>query len=162
LLITGGVSAGVMDLVPAVLMELGARQVFHKVRMKPGKPLWFGVRETDGRRTLVFGLPGNPVSTLVSFQLFVKPAIATLAGDEFNAAKPIRGQLAAAAKHRGERPTYHPCKIDRGLQGQDTVEPLPWRGSADLAALTRANGLMLLPAGDYELTVGTPIDALPL
>ena len=162
LLITGGVSAGVMDLVPAVLTELSVEQVFHKVRMKPGKPLWFGVREADGRRTLVFGLPGNPVSTLVSFQLFVKPAIAALAGGEFSNAKFVRGQLTAAAKHRGERPTYHPCKIDRSPQGQDTVEPLPWRGSVDLAALTRANGLMLLPAGDYELTIGTPIDALPL
>ncbi len=162
LLITGGVSAGVMDLVPAVLAELGARQVFHKVRMKPGKPLWFGSREAKGRRTLVFGLPGNPVSTLVSFQLFVKPAIAALAGSEFAAAKTLRGQLAAVAKHHGDRPTYHPCRLDRSLQGQDTVEPLVWRGSADLAALTDANGLMLLPAGDYELSVGTPVDALPL
>jgi molybdopterin molybdotransferase len=162
LLITGGVSAGVMDLVPAVLAELGVTQVFHKVRMKPGKPLWFGTRETAGRRTLVFGLPGNPVSTLVSFQLFVKPAIAALAGAEFSSVKPLRGQLSAAAKHHGDRPTYHPCRLDRNAQGQDTVEPLLWRGSADLAALTDANGLMLLPAGDYELAIGTPVDALPL
>lgn len=162
LLITGGVSAGVMDLVPAVLAELGVAQVFHKVRMKPGKPLWFGTRESEGRRTLVFGLPGNPVSTLVSFQLFVRPAIAALAGGEFAAAKPLRGQLTAPTKHRGDRPTYHPCRLDRNLQGQDTVEPLVWRGSADLAALTDANGLLLLPAGDYELAVGTPVDALPL
>ena len=162
LLITGGVSAGVMDLVPAVLAELGVTQVFHKVRMKPGKPLWFGTREAAGRRTLVFGLPGNPVSTLVSFQLFVKPAIAALAGGKFSAVMPLRGQLAAAAKHRGDRPTYHPCRLDRNAQGQDTVEPLLWRGSADLAALTDANGLMLLPAGDYELAVGTSVDVLPL
>ncbi len=151
-----------MDLVPAVLAELGVAQVFHKVRMKPGKPLWFGTREVEGRRTLVFGLPGNPVSTLVSFQLFVKPAMAALAGSEFAAARPLRGQLTAPAKHRGDRPTYHPCCLDRNLHGQDTVEPLVWRGSADLAALTDANGLMIFPAGDYELAVGTPVDALAL
>jgi molybdopterin molybdotransferase len=162
LLITGGVSAGVMDLVPAVLAELGVKQVFHKVRMKPGKPLWFGVREAEGRRTLVFGLPGNPVSTLVSFQLFVKPVLAALAGGEFAAAKPLRGQLTAPTKHRGDRPTYHPCRLEHNLQGQESVEPLVWRGSADLAALTDANGLMILPAGDYELAVGTPVDALEL
>jgi molybdopterin molybdotransferase len=162
LLITGGVSAGVMDLVPAVLAKLGVQQVFHKVRMKPGKPLWFGTRELKGHRTLVFGLPGNPVSTLVSFELFVRPTIAALAGGEFAAHKLLRGQLTALTKHRGDRPTYHPCRLDLNTQGQDTVEPLPWRGSADLAALTRANGLMLLPAGDYELAVGTPVEALRL
>jgi molybdopterin molybdotransferase len=102
------------------------------------------------------------VSTLVSFELFVKPAIAALAGADFSPPKPLRGQLTATAKHRGERPTYQPCFLDRSAVGQDTVEPLPWRGSADLAAFTRANGLMVLPAGDYELAVGTPIEALPL
>jgi molybdopterin molybdotransferase len=162
LLITGGVSAGVMDLVPSILKELGVEQVFHKVRMKPGKPLWFGVRDKDGRRTLVFGLPGNPVSTLVSFQLFVKPAIRALGGGEFSAASPVRGQLTDSIKHRGDRPTYYPCRLEAGAQGPETIEPLAWRGSADLAALTRANGLLLLPAGDYELAVGTPVDALTL
>jgi molybdopterin molybdotransferase len=162
LLVTGGVSAGVMDLVPSVLAELGVEEIFHKVRMKPGKPLWFGKRDVAGKRTLVFGLPGNPVSTLVSFQLFVKPALATLAGGAFETAKSIRGQLTAGANHRGDRPTYHPCLLKTGLQGGDAIDPLPWRGSADLAALTKANGLMILPAGDYELRVGTPVDALPL
>jgi molybdopterin molybdotransferase len=162
LLITGGVSAGVMDLVPSILAELGVAQVFHKVRMKPGKPLWFGVRDNGGRRTLVFGLPGNPVSTLVSFQLFVKPALQALAGGEFSAASPVRGQLTASINHRGDRPTYYPCRLEPGTQGPETVEPLAWRGSADLAALTRANGLLLLPAGDYELAVGTPVDAITL
>jgi molybdopterin molybdotransferase len=162
LLVTGGVSAGVMDLVPSILAELGVEQVFHKVRMKPGKPLWFGVRDLDGRRTLVFGLPGNPVSTLVSFQLFVKPALRAIGGGEFSAANPIRGQLTASIKHRGDRPTYYPCLLEAGTKGPETIEPLAWRGSADLAALTRANGLLLLPAGDYELAIGTPADAITL
>jgi molybdopterin molybdotransferase len=64
LVISGGVSAGVLDLVPGVLTELEVNQVFHKVKLKPGKPLWFGALERDARQTLVFGLPGNPVSSL--------------------------------------------------------------------------------------------------
>ena len=79
LLVSGGVSAGVMDLVPGILSDLGGKEVFHKIRMKPGKPLWFGVRDDAGagRRKYVFGLPGNPVSTLVAFRMFVAPLLAT-------------------------------------------------------------------------------------
>ena len=80
LLLSGGVSAGVLDLVPKVLAELGAEQVFHKVSVKPGKPLWFGVARRGEHETLVFGLPGNPVSTFVCFELFVRPAIEGLSG----------------------------------------------------------------------------------
>ena len=72
LVLSGGVSAGVLDLVPSVLAEAGVVEVFHKVNLKPGKPLWFGVRGD----TLVFGMPGNPVASLVCFELFVRPAIA--------------------------------------------------------------------------------------
>ena len=72
LVLSGGVSAGVLDLVPQVLQELGVEQIFHKVNLKPGKPLWFGVNADT--QTLVFGLPGNPVSSLVCCELFVRPA----------------------------------------------------------------------------------------
>ena len=84
LLVTGGVSAGQRDLVPATLESLGARCIFHKVRLKPGKPLWFGIGppRSDRPGALVFGLPGNPVSGLVGFLLFVRPALAALAGKE--------------------------------------------------------------------------------
>src|SRR5262249_22274153 len=70
LLLSGGVSAGKLDLVPEVLAELGVRQVFHKVRIKPGQPLWFGVAVAGGVRCCVFGLPGNPVSSMVCCELF--------------------------------------------------------------------------------------------
>src|SRR5690606_24617992 len=80
LILSGGVSAGVLDLVPSVLAEQGVEQVFHKVNMKPGKPLWFGKRQSGTRTTLVFGLPGNPVSSLVGFHLFVRHALTRLAG----------------------------------------------------------------------------------
>lgn len=164
LVVTGGVSAGVMDLVPGVLQELGVEEVFHKVRMKPGKPLWFGMRERDGQRTLVFGLPGNPVSTLVSMEMFVKPALRVLMGEDFSPTSSVPGVLTGQVSHRGGRPTYYPCRIDFGHreEGKPTVEPLPWRGSADLAALTRANALAILPAGDYQYEAGQQVDVITL
>ncbi|NOY28881.1 MAG: molybdopterin molybdotransferase MoeA [Planctomycetes bacterium] len=165
LIVTGGVSAGVLDLVPGVLQELGVEQIFHKIRMKPGKPLWFGQRE----RTLVFGLPGNPVSTLVSFEIFVKPALRALGGEDFSSPPPLRGELTGSVTHRGKRPTYHPCWIDFGRidfekcqQGLPSVELMRWSGSADLAALTRANALAVLPEGDYELAAGAEVNVVAL
>ena len=154
LLVSGGVSAGVKDLVPGVLAELGVEEQFHQVRIKPGKPLWFGVREAEGRRTLVFGLPGNPVSTFVSFQLFVLPALRALAGGAFESTPAHRAVLSQSFEHRGKRPTYHPCRSVLGDDGVRRVEPLDWRGSADLATLTRADCLAAFPAGDYQLAVG--------
>jgi molybdopterin molybdotransferase len=89
LVLSGGVSAGVLDLAPGVLNDVGVRQIFHKIQLKPGKPLWFGVVESKDAKKLVFGLPGNPVSSLVCFELFVRPAIARLAGRCLGRAPPI-------------------------------------------------------------------------
>jgi molybdopterin molybdotransferase len=115
--LTGGVSAGVLDLVPQVLAELGVEQVFHKVNLKPGKPLWFGVKRhsEQGRQTLVFGLPGNPVSSLVCFELFVRPAIQKLSGREPVGLPRLTAQLAQDHQQRGDRPTYWPARLERGL-----------------------------------------------
>lgn len=164
LLVTGGVSAGVMDLVPGVLTDLGVSQVFHKVRMKPGKPVWFGKLQQDDCQTLVLGMPGNPVSTLVSFEVFVKPMLRALAGGEFTPPQPQKASLTTTISHRGNRPTYYPSRMDFGQRenGLPAVETLPWRGSADLAALTRANALTVLPAGDYEYAVGTAVEVISL
>jgi molybdopterin molybdotransferase len=166
LLVSGGVSAGVKDLAPGVLADLGVTERFHQVRMKPGKPLWFGTFErTDGSgRTLVFGLPGNPVSTFVSYRLFVAPALAALAGGEFAPAVGKRAMLATDVRHRGGRPSYQPCRIVRAAAGGDrrVVEALDWKGSADLATLTRADGLAVLPPGDYTLKAGAEVEVLPL
>ncbi len=164
LLVTGGVSAGVMDLVPGVLEELGVKQVFHKVKMKPGKPIWFGVREREDRRTLVFGLPGNPVSALVGMELFVKPALRALSGEVFAPPRTTPGVLTTEIGHKGGRPTYYPCSIDfeNRDSGRATVATLPWRGSADLAALTRANALVVLPDGDYVYEPGQEVEVIIL
>ena len=162
LIVTGGVSAGVMDLVPGVLKELGVEQVFHKVRIKPGKPLWFGQRKQEKNSTLVFGLPGNPVSTLVSFFLFVRPSLEALAGHKFDSARLIKGLLSEKVSHRGKRPTYLPSRVETSAQGDTVIAPLPWRGSADLAALSRANALAVLPEGDYQLGPGETVEFLRL
>ena len=153
LILSGGVSAGVLDLVPAALAAAGVSEVFHKVDLKPGKPLWFGEREPK----LIFGLPGNPVSTLVCFELFARPAIAALAGrNEWNRTQPAT--LAAPHKLKGNRPTFWPGK----LVGPERVEALPWRGSADLATLARADCLIAFPTGESEYAAGDPIAIVPL
>jgi molybdopterin molybdotransferase len=162
LLISGGVSAGVKDFVPGVLAELAVVEQFHKVQLKPGKPLWFGVREEGIRRTLVFGLPGNPVSTLVCFRLFVLPTLRALAGEPYAPPPTESALLSSRLGHHGNRPTYFPCRRIQESGKLPRVEPLNWKGSADLATLTRADCLAALPAGDYELAAGDEVDCLPL
>ena len=119
LLLSGGVSAGKLDLTPGVLQEAGVVARFHKVEMKPGKPLFFGTRERpDGRPpTLVFGLPGNPVSTFVCFELFVRPALRRLRGLADADAPLVSAVLTEDFAYRTDRPTYHPARLEVGEGG---------------------------------------------
>lgn len=163
LVLSGGVSAGILDLVPGVLADLGVQQVFHKVRLKPGKPLWFGVLPATPPRshaTLVFGLPGNPVSSLVCFELFVRPAIDRLAGRP-KLARTTRARLTAEFNHRGERATYQPAQLAQET-GEPAVTPLRWHGSADLRSLAAANALICFPAGDHTYPIGESVTVLVL
>ncbi|MCI0681296.1 MAG: molybdopterin molybdotransferase MoeA [Gemmataceae bacterium] len=159
LVLSGGVSAGKLDLVPSVLADLGVRVDFHKVAMKPGKPMLFGVKDHGGRRpaTLVFGLPGNPVSGLVCFELFVRPAIRGLM-----ALPPgpvvVQATLTEDHAYRTDRPTYHPARLESTDAGW-RVQAVPWFGSADLRGVTPANAFVLLPAGDHQHRAG---DVLPV
>ncbi len=159
LLISGGVSAGLKDLVPAALLALGVEPVFHKVRIKPGKPLWFGVGPDrgDGPGTLVFGLPGNPASGLVGFLLFVRPALDALAGRPDPIPRPTSIPLGAPFRHRGDRPTYHPSRLEAGR-----AHPLDWAGSADLRTVAMADGFAVFPAGDRDFEAGEAVGFLPL
>jgi molybdopterin molybdotransferase len=167
LIVTGGVSAGQRDLVPAALAGLGVRRVFHKVRLKPGKPLWFGVGPTRADRpgTLVFGLPGNPVSSLVVFLLFVRPALAILAGRPASVPGMPEARLACGFAHRGDRPTYHPARLTSviGPSGPSaiTIETLTWHGSADLRTAATADGFAAFPAGDRDYSPGEIVGYLP-
>ena len=163
IVLSGGVSAGVLDLVPQVLQELGVEQVFHKVNLKPGKPLWFGVRRSTPttRQTLVFGLPGNPVSSLVCFELFVRPAIQKLSGFEPTGLPRGRAILTMDHQQRGERATYWPAAIGT-RDGESAVAPLAWKGSGDLATLTGANCLAYFPPGERVFQAGETIEVLHL
>ena len=162
LLITGGVSAGNRDLVPDALERLGVSRVFHKIRLKPGKPLWFGVGPARGNDPgpLVFGLPGNPVSGFVGFVLFVRPSLDRLAGRTSPSSRPLEARLARTFVHAGDRPTYHPSRWVAGVGSG--LEPLEWAGSADLRTITRADGFAVFPAGDRVHEAGEFIPFLPL
>jgi molybdopterin molybdotransferase len=159
LVLSGGVSAGVLDLVPQILRELGVQEVFHKVRLKPGKPLWFGTRQHRDATCLVFGLPGNPVSSHVCFHLFVRPAIAAVGGHPDVLPLTIM-RLASEFAHRGDRPTYHPGRITDHL-GQ-LVAAVRWQGSADLYGLSQANALIRFPPGDHLFRPGDAVEVFVL
>jgi molybdopterin molybdotransferase len=161
LVISGGVSAGVLDLVPDVLAELGVQQVFHKVHLKPGKPLWFGVLARGSVDTLVFGLPGNPVSSLVCFELFVRPAIGRLAGRGDTSLVEVAAELAVDYLQRGDRPTYFPARLVN-VDGRHQVEPLRWQGSGDLRTLVQANALAYFPPGERAYRAGETVRVLQL
>jgi molybdopterin molybdotransferase len=152
LVLSGGVSAGKRDLVPGVLDELGVVGHFHRVEMKPGKPVFFG---TKGQ-TLVFGLPGNPVSVLACFELFVRPAVRRLRGQADAGPRLVRAVLTADFPYRTDRPTYHPAWLEAGSDGW-RVRMVPWFGSADLRAVTQANAFAVLPVGDHHHRAGQPI-----
>ncbi|WP_165224990.1 molybdopterin molybdotransferase MoeA [Aquisphaera insulae] len=165
LLVTGGVSAGRRDLVPGVLESLGVRQVFHRVRMKPGKPLWFGVGPTRGSRpgTLVFGLPGNPLSGLLGFVLFVAPALERLAGRPHATRGMISGRLARDCNHRSDLETYRlATRSSSVVEGPFEVDILDSIGSADVLAAATADGFAVFSPGDRVFARGEIVRFLPM
>jgi molybdopterin molybdotransferase len=158
LMLSGGVSAGTLDLVPGILQQAGVATHFHRVAMKPGKPVFFG---TGPRGTAVFGLPGNPVSSLVCFELFVRPALRRLGGRTDALPPAIRAILAEDFRHRSDRPTYHPAVLEESADGRH-VRPVAWLGSPDLKALAGANALVVFPPGEGTLAAGEAFDVIPL
>ncbi len=144
---------------PQVLGALHVHERFHRVRIKPGKPLWFGVASTG---TLVFGLPGNPVSSLVCFYVFVKPALAALSGVAPGHLPLETGLVQEPYEHHGGRRTFLPARTTGGANGQMRVTIVPWKGSADLAAIASADCLVDLPPEPVTLSVGQPVTFLRL
>jgi molybdopterin molybdotransferase len=155
LVTTGGVSmGGEHDVVKAALRELGT-VTFRKVAMQPGMPQGFG---TIGEaRVPIFTLPGNPVSAFVSFQLFVRPAIAALQGTDDLGLPSIRATLTAAVRSPEGRRSYL-----RGVLGDGEVTPLSGQGSHQIAALGRANALIIVPERETRLQQGDTVDVLVL
>ena len=145
LIITGGVSVGKYDLTKDVLRSLGAEIYFEKVRLKPGKPTVFGRLG----RTLIFGLPGNPVSAAVTFQLFARRAVLGMQGA---ADTSLRSGFAVAAKRgkgTAERDTFLPAAIDTNDAGRTIATPLKWLGSSDFIGFAKAEALIFIPAGSH-------------
>jgi len=157
LVTSGGVSVGVHDLVRRVEAEIGVEEVFWGVAVRPGRPIAFGVRGT----TLVFGLPGNPVSSLVGFELFVRPALLALAGvaDPRPSFRP--GRLAAAVRRNVARDSLLRAR-SRVANGAVELEPLVGQESHMIARAAAADALVLVPRGDGELAAGSPVEYLAL
>ncbi|QEL13844.1 molybdopterin molybdotransferase MoeA [Limnoglobus roseus] len=153
LILAGGVSAGDFDLVPKVLKDCGVTAHFHHVKMKPGKPLLFG---TKGDK-LVFGLPGNPVSSFVGFELFVKPALRVMGGHIDPPTATQKLTLSEPFAANNNRPTYHPAKRDG-----DGVRGLKWFGSPDLRAMLDADAFLVLPPGEVNYAAGAVVEVLPI
>ncbi len=140
LIVSGGVSMGKYDLVETVFAEFGVEVLFDKIAMKPGKPTVFGHRG----QTYVFGLPGNPISTMVAFHMFVRPLILFLLKAENTAPKVLDAKLEAPAKCDPERAALVPALV-RFDAGQYWIRTAPWKGSSDLVGLSCANALIMIP-----------------
>jgi molybdopterin molybdotransferase len=158
LVTSGGVSVGPHDLVRRIEAELGVEEVFWRVAVKPGKPVSFGVCGA----TLVFGLPGNPVSSLVGFELFVRPAVLALQGHANPLPRFEPGRLAAAAKRNSARDQLVRARTRPGEDGAVLLEPLAGQESHMIARAAGADALVLLPRGDGELPTGSPVGYLRL
>jgi molybdopterin molybdotransferase len=159
LVTSGGVSVGPHDLVRRVEAELGIEEVFWRVAVKPGKPVSFGVRG----KTLVFGLPGNPVSSLVGFELFVRPALLALQGHGDPLPRFVPGRLAAAARQNDARDQLLRARMRTDSDdGAVLLEPLAGQESHMIARAAGADALVLLPRGEGELAAGSPVRYLRL
>jgi molybdopterin molybdotransferase len=153
LLLSGGVSMGELDFVPAVLRDCGAEILFHKLAVKPGKPTLFARWKQGGRPAYIFGLPGNPVSAYVIFELLVRPLLYRLLGLRYRP-RLVEARLAEAVKRRdAERVEYCPVRLEGGA-----VHPLSYHGSSHLNALSDADALLRLDAGVQRIEEGTSVN----
>lgn len=162
LILCGGVSAGDADHVPATLDALGVQKLFHKLAIKPGKPVWcgmlphrgaqeFGVGRDQGH-TMVFALPGNPLACLVNFILLIQPYLLACVGVQPN--EPLGLPMGIARKKRPALDEFFPVRL-HGAPAR--VVPVSINGSGDIRLGMQANALALHPAGCDHLAEGTPV-----
>jgi molybdopterin molybdotransferase len=157
LVLSGGVSMGEFDYVPQVLEALGVRILFQKLLVRPGQPTLFGVRDHGEKRTLVFGLPGNPISTWLAFDQYVAPAVRVFRGHPQPLTPVLQGELTEAMRKRGAVLMLVPCRA-RWVEGRYQLDPRRFHGSGDIFAVTGANAVAYLPAGIDEVAAGTRVD----
>jgi molybdopterin molybdotransferase len=156
-IVSGGVSVGPHDHVKPALEALGVEQVFWRVALQPGKPTWFGRRGG----TLVFGLPGNPVSAVVTFSLFVRPALAALQGRAAERRLETEAVLAAPVRRNPDREQALRVRLER-QDGRLLATPNGPQGSHIVTSLLGADALALVPAGEGEIEAGATVALEPL
>ncbi len=154
ILLTGGVSMGEFDLVPQILRQAGVKQVFHGAAVRPGKPLWFGAAE---RGQLVFGLPGNPISTRVGFREFVLPALRRMAGFAQPFPPSLGLPLGEDVKKKHDLTLFAISRLSV-QSGRTRVLPVPHEGSGDLVSAAQSDGVFVFPAQLKSIEAGTPVE----
>jgi molybdopterin molybdotransferase len=159
LLLTGGVSMGKYDLVEEVLASLGAEFFFTGVAIQPGKPVVFGQISLEGRTTPFFGLPGNPVSTMVTFQLFVKPVLDALGGARIKPLSFVQARLKEAFTTKTGLTRFLPGLLC-GSVGKPEVEWVRWQGSGDLMSVVKADCYIVVPPDRERLDPGETVTVL--
>jgi molybdopterin molybdotransferase len=157
LLLSGGVSMGKYDFVEDVLEDLGAEFYFRSVAIRPGKPLVFG----RVRDKFFFGLPGNPVSSFVTCNLFARPAISVLMGSGFERPIFLRARLAKTVRHKTGLTTFMPARIAT-RDGEPVVRLVGWQGSGDLVGLAQANSFLVVHTEQPAPAAGDWVDVLPM
>jgi len=155
LVLSGGVSMGKYDLVESVLCGMGAEFYFDSVAIRPGKPAVFG----KCGETFVFGLPGNPVSTMVTFDLFVTPAVDLLSGSEPRPLPFVQARLTEALQERPGLTHFLPARANWQAENLE-VRTLKWQGSGDVAALAKANCFVVVPADKERIEAGENVSVL--
>jgi len=154
---SGGVSMGDYDLVKIALKNIGAEIYFDKVTIRPGKPTVFGRRGP----TWYFGLPGNPVSTSVTFNVFARPAIRKMQGDKSPLPQTVLATLSRALRDTSSRRSYLPARLYFD-GGRAVAESLRWGGSSDLVAFMNANALIVVGEEVHEIDAGELVEVLRL
>ncbi|MDQ1590465.1 MAG: molybdopterin molybdotransferase [Pyrinomonadaceae bacterium] len=158
LVLSGGVSMGIYDFTKTALRALGAEIFFERVSLRPGKPTVFARLG----RTLVFGLPGNPVSVSVTFNLFARTAIRAMQGAKAAALVEEHAVLGRDVRGASERASYLPAALGTDAAGRLVAEPLRWGGSSDFVAFTRAGALVIVEAGVKTLEAGAIVRVVRL
>ncbi len=155
LLVNGGVSVGKYDLVEPVFAELGIEIHFESVAMRPGQPSVFATRGAKW----VFGLPGNPVSTFVAFELFVRPVLRALQGLKYDSLPLVPAVLETEIVEKSGRTAFLPAKLSRSQAGF-VVKPVQWKGAADIFSAAEANSLIIVPLEATRVGPGELVEVL--
>ncbi len=159
LLLSGGVSMGKFDLVEAALAKLGATFFFTGAEIQPGRPVVFGELKASGLKIPFFGLPGNPVSVMVTFDLFARPVMQALAGARTERLATTKARLGAQLKTKTGLTRFLPATLSAGVFDPQ-VEVVPWKGSGDMLAMAHANCYLVVPPDREQLEAGEMVSVL--